>query len=96
MPDAQQMQQLNRTAVQVVHTYQSTYRSAVQYATATVRGATLQATLGNWVPAYALGVAGGAESTYLTELYAAGKCVLHILARTVPSWSIAKLFKFVG
>jgi hypothetical protein len=100
MPDAQQVQQLNRTAVQVVQTYQSTYRSTVQYASATMWDAVsrtaLQAALGSWVASSAQAATGGAEATILTELFAAGKCLFHILARTVPSWGIAKLLKFIG
>jgi hypothetical protein len=102
MPDAQQLQELNATAVQVVHKYQEAYRTTTQLVSDSVlQPVTVYAqqyTLTSWLVPSFLGTGGtaaGSRSAFY-EIYHAVKCLLHVLMRSAPSLFCSAVMRRLG
>lgn len=98
LPDAQQLSELNHTAVQVVQTYRSLYRVGAEAVSVgllrPVSQYALQYAFSGWaapITRTALLAPGP-----VAELYAAAKCAFHVFMRSLPSMAAARLLRFFG
>ena len=95
---------LNRSVVLALRSYQSSYRGLSQYvatamlepvlsiaATQYTIGATLLPYMSSRQRQQEPAAAGG-----WAEFFAAGKCAVHLLARSFPAVALSRLFRFVG
>ena len=110
MPDEVQARQLNETAVYVLHSYQSTYRNTALHAQEfvsesvikPVRSYALKYTMGSYMTHIFQSInmlpstSTRNNASVFSEIVAAGRCLFHLLARSVPSIAVSKLLRALG